>query len=193
MTANGGATWGAKVQVVSGVKPTIPAANGLAGTSSNVYYSIWTDEGTATGDNWGLNVGRFSNSWPAVVAWGPKPAGKPDTLQVNGIPSTGRAVGWRWNGTSLVYSNYVADWRGAATPALWNFTGLDGTAAGQAYSVKSSGAERRPARSRLISVPTTTLEREMKNHRDMPQQAYNQSTLLALHSSSLRLSSGRAC
>ena len=139
MTANGGATWGAKVQGVSGVKPTIPAANGLAGTSSNVCYSIWTDEGAGTSDNWGLNVGRFSNSWPAAVAWGPKSVGKPDTLQANGISSTGRAVGWRRNGTSLVYSNYVADWRGAATPALWNFTGLDGSAAGQAYSVSADG------------------------------------------------------
>ena len=121
------------------MKPTIPAANGLAGTSANVYYSIWTDEGAATGDNWGLNVGRFSNSWPAAVAWGPKSVGKPDTLQANGISSTGRAVGWRRNGTSLVYSNYVADWKGAATPALWNFTGLDGSAAGQAYSVSADG------------------------------------------------------
>jgi hypothetical protein len=100
---------------------------------------VWTDEGTGATDNWQLNVGRFSNSWPATVAWGTKSAGKPDTLQLNGISSNGRAVGWRRNGTSLVYSNYVADWKGATTPALWNFTGLDSTTAGQAFSVSADG------------------------------------------------------
>ena len=112
----------------------------LAGTASDVFYSIWTDEGPGTGDNWSLNVGRFSNSWPASVGWGPKGVTKPDTTQVNGISSNGRAVGWRRNGTSLVHSNYVADWKGAATtPAVWNFNGLDGSTAGQAYAVSADG------------------------------------------------------
>ena len=142
MTADGGATWGAKVQVASGVNPTVPLANGVAGTASDVFYSIWTDEGPGTGDNWSLNVGRFSNSWPASVGWGPKGVTKPDTTQVNGISSNGRAVGWRRNGTSLVHSNYVADWKGAATtPAVWNFNGLDGTTAGQAYAVSADGTD----------------------------------------------------
>ncbi|MCX6893827.1 MAG: hypothetical protein NTX51_20250, partial [Verrucomicrobia bacterium] len=123
MTTNGGKTWGPRLSAALVKITTVPVANGLAGTASNVFYTVWTDEGPASGDNWQLNVGRFSNSWPAAVAWGPKSAGKPDTLQVNGISSTGRSVGWRWSGTSLAYSNYVADWRGAATPALWNFTG----------------------------------------------------------------------
>ena len=139
MTADGGATWGAKVQVASGVKPTIPAANGLAGTPSNVCYSVWTDEGPGASDYWSLNVGRLSNSSPAAVVWGIKAATKPDTLQLNGVASNGRAVGWRQNGTTLVYANYVADWRGATTPAIWNSYGLDGTTAGQALAVSADG------------------------------------------------------
>ena len=139
MTADGGAAWGTVVQGSSGLKPTVPVANGLAGTASDVFYSVWTDEGTGTSDNWGLNVGRFSNSWPATVAWGSKSAGKPDTIQLNGISSNGRGVGWRQNGTTIVYANYVADWKGATTPAIWNSYGLDGTTAGQAYSVSADG------------------------------------------------------
>jgi hypothetical protein len=140
MTADSGATWGAAVRGSSGKKPTVPAANGLAGTSSTVFYSVWTDEGTGGTDNWGLNAGRFSNSWPATVGWGSKSATKPDTLQLNGVSSNGRAVGWRRNGTTLVYANYVADWQGAATPAIWNFNGLDGTTAGQAFAASADGA-----------------------------------------------------
>ncbi len=141
MTADGGVTWGAKLQYTDSTpkKPTVPAANGLAGTTSNVCYSIWTDEGTGGSDNWGLYVGRFSNSWPATVAWGSKAAPKPDTLQLNGVSSNGRGVGWRQNGSNLVYANYVADWRGATTPAVWNYYGLDGTTAGQAFSISADG------------------------------------------------------
>ncbi len=139
MTADGGATWGAKAQGGSGKNPTVPMANGLAGGGSDVFYSVWTDEGAGDSDNWGLNVGRFSNSWPASVTWGPKSVGKPDTTQMNGVSGDGRAVGWRRNGTTLVYANYVADWQGYATPAIWNFNGLDGTTAGQAFSVSADG------------------------------------------------------
>ena len=139
MTANGGATWGTKITASLIKNTVVPTANALAGTTSNVFYNAWTDEGPAGNDNWQLNVGRFSNSWPAMVAWGPKSAGKPDTLQVNGVSGTGRTVGWRWYSATSTYSNYVADWKGAITPALWNFTGLDGTAAGQAYSVSADG------------------------------------------------------
>jgi len=58
---------------------------------------------------------------------------------MNGVSSNGRAVGWRRNGTTLVYANYVADWQGAATPAIWSFNGLDGTTVGQAFSVSADG------------------------------------------------------
>ena len=137
MTANGGVSWGTAIKGANGKKPTVPQANGLAGTLSDVFYSIWTDEGTGSTDDWGLNIGRFSNSWPAAVAWGSKSARKPDTLQMNGISANGRAVGWRRNGTTLVYANYVSDWQTASAP--WGFNGLDGTTAGQAFSISADG------------------------------------------------------
>ena len=137
MTTNGGATWGAMVRGESGTKPTVPAANGLAGSASDVFYSVWTDEGTGATDNWGLNLGRFSNSWPATVGWGQKAAAKPSALQLNSVSSNGRGVGWRQD--SGVTKNYVADWAGATTPSLWYFKGLDGTTAGQAYAVSADG------------------------------------------------------
>jgi hypothetical protein len=55
---------------------------------------------------------------------------------LNGISSNGRGVGWRQN--SGVYVNYVADWQGAGATA-WSPNGLDGTTAGQAYSVSADG------------------------------------------------------
>jgi hypothetical protein len=134
-----GVTWGVLAGASTGKKPTVPLANGLAGTTSDAFFAIWTDEGTGASDNWTLNVGRFSNAWPATVFFAPKAAAKPDTLQVNGIASNGRAVGWRRNGTTLVYANYVADYQGLTTPAVWNFNGLDGTTAGQALAVNADG------------------------------------------------------
>ena len=79
MTANGGATWGLRVSAPPTKIATVPVANGLAGTSSDIFYSVWTDEGTGPTDYWQLNVGRFSNAWPATVGWGSKAATKPET------------------------------------------------------------------------------------------------------------------
>jgi len=136
-TANGGTTWGAKVQSDAAKNPTVPDANGLAGTSSDLFYSAGTDKGTGANDNWVLNIGRGSNSWPAMVAWGEKSVPKPNSFaQLNGISSNGRGVGWRQN--SGVYINYVADWNGAGL-APWSPTGLNGTTAGQAYAVSADG------------------------------------------------------
>ncbi len=88
MTADRGVTWSSMVQYGSGPrKPTVPVANGLAGTSSDVFYSVWTDEGTLTNDNWGLRIGQCSGSWPMTPVWAQKDAAKPDTLQVNAISS----------------------------------------------------------------------------------------------------------
>jgi hypothetical protein len=141
MTTNSGATWGAKVRTsTSGLKrPTVPLANGLAATASNVFYAIWTDEGTGPTDNWGMRVGKYSGAWPATPAWQQKDAAKPDICQANGVSSNGRAVGWRRSGTTGLYVNYVVDWTTTNDPAVWSFPGLDGTPAGQAYAVGTDG------------------------------------------------------
>jgi uncharacterized delta-60 repeat protein len=140
MTTNAGATWAAMVQYASGPKkPTVPAANGLAGTAWDVFYAIWTDEGSGGTDNWGLRVGQFSGTWPMTPVWKQKDVTKPDTCQMNGVSSKGRAVGWRRNGTTGLYANYVADWQAASGPVVWNFYGLDGTTVGAAYAVNADG------------------------------------------------------
>jgi hypothetical protein len=140
MTANRGATWGSLVQYpLVTKKPTLPAANSLAGNASDVFYAIWTDEGTGGTDNWGLRVGRGTGAWPLAPFWTQKDVTKADTCQMNAVASNGRAVGWRRNGTTLAYANYVADWQNAAGPVIWNTSGLDGTTAGQAMAVSANG------------------------------------------------------
>jgi len=140
MTAVGGVTWSGMVQYATATKkPTVPVANGLAGTLSDTFYTIWTDQGTGSGDNWGLRVGKCSGPWPMTPVWNQKDVGKPDTCQMNGVAGNGRAVGWRRSGNTGAYINYVADWQSAAGPTLWYPNGLDGTTAGQALAVNSDG------------------------------------------------------
>jgi hypothetical protein len=86
-----------------------------------------------------MRIGQFSGQWPMTPIWGAKDVGKPGTAQVNGVASNGRAVGWRRSGTTLAYTNYVVDSTGSTATAVWNFNGLNGTAAGQALSVSADG------------------------------------------------------
>ena len=140
MTANRGATWANMAQyALATKKPTIPAANSLAGSASDVFYATWTDQGSGATDNWGLRVGRGSGAWPLAPTWTQKDVPKADTCQMNAVAGNGRAVGWRRSGTTLAYANYVADWQNAAGPVIWNISGLDGTTAGQAMAVNANG------------------------------------------------------
>lgn len=140
MSTNRGITWANMVQYPSGPqKPAMPLANALAGTGMDAFYAIWADEGTGTTDNWGLRVGRFAGPWPASPVWNQKDVPQPDTCRVNGVSGTGRAVGWRRNGTTGAYINYVADWVATNGPVIWSFSGLDGTTAGRAFAVNADG------------------------------------------------------
>ena len=61
MTTNGGATWGPKVSTAPIKHTVVPVANGLAGSASDVVYSVWMDEGPDTAhDNWSIYVDQFS-------------------------------------------------------------------------------------------------------------------------------------
>ena len=141
MTANGGATWGPRVASAPIVNTAVPAANGLAGTASDVFYSVWMDEGpNAVHDNWGIYVDQFSGAWPMTPGVSEKSLARPNTFAMNGISSNGRAVGWFENGTTLLTSSYVADFNGASsTLARWYVYGLDGTTNGQAFAVSADG------------------------------------------------------
>jgi hypothetical protein len=112
--------------------PHIPAANGLAGTSSDVFYATWSDDNPSDYQEY---VGKFSGAWPATPQWDIKGIPKPTPAGVNGISSTGRAVGWRGSPKG----NYVLDWNGTGTPAKWGFNALDNTTNGEPLSVSAAG------------------------------------------------------
>ncbi len=48
-------------------------------------------------------------------------------------------MGWRRNGATGAYVNYVTDWQSGSGPVIWNCYGLDGTTAGQALAVSADG------------------------------------------------------
>ena len=112
--------------------PTPPVANGLAGSASSLFYSTWSDNNTSGYQEY---AGKFSGAWPTTVQWDVKGIPKNTLAGVDGVSSTGRAVGWR--GTPK--GNYALDWNGTGTPTPWFFNGLDGTTAGEAFSVSAYG------------------------------------------------------
>jgi hypothetical protein len=129
-----GQTFSGGVQSSGGTikAPHIPLANGLAGTSTDVFYSAWSDDNPSDYQEY---VGRFSGAWPMTPQWSVKGIPKPTPAGVNGISATGRAVGWRGNPRAA----YVLDWNGTGTPTPWFLGGLDGTTAGEAFCVSSNG------------------------------------------------------
>jgi len=140
MTADGGTTWDFTYQFGVPKRPNVPLANGLAGNNSlsDVFYTTWTEQGNSSGDNWTLYTGQGASTWANFSVWESKGVPKPNSFaQMNGISSNGRTVGWRQN--SGAYVNYIADYQGLGLQAIWNSSGLDGTTAGQAYSVSANG------------------------------------------------------
>jgi uncharacterized protein YraI len=128
MTSDGGLTWGAKRRNTSFTPATQSTANTLGAVlGSDAYYQTIRDSGSINA--W---VNQGSGTWPGTFAYSAK-AVSPDTVGMNGVAGTGRAVGWRI--TSGVKKNYVLDWNGTGTPTPWYFNGLDGTMKGEAFSI----------------------------------------------------------
>jgi hypothetical protein len=137
MTPDGGATWGLKRRDTTvGSKPAAVLVNALAGGATDVFYQVWMDQ--PSGDN-GLWVGQFSGVWPMTPVWDHKqvPAGTKCGLW--GVSATGRAVGFRRNLNVTGDAVYIGDWNGLGTPTMWQFTTLDGSVGGQAFSVSADG------------------------------------------------------
>ena len=136
MTTNGTAFGSKRRDVSLGKAPAVPVANGLAGTASDTYYSMWLDVNTSGYTEY---VGKLFGAWPmstnaGTVLWDRKTI--PSTnAHVHGVSSTGRVVGWR-NSPS---ENYVLDWNGTGTPTPWFFNGLNGTTRGEAFCVSADG------------------------------------------------------
>ncbi len=133
MTTNG-TTFANQVQTSGGTikTPHLPAANGLAGTSSEAFYAAWSDDNSSGYQEY---VGKFSGLWPMAPQWDIKGIPKPMPAGLNGISRTGRAVGWRGSPRG----NYVLDWRGTGAPAAWIFGALDGTTNGEPFAVSADG------------------------------------------------------
>ena len=142
MTTNSGLTWGPRISAAPIKKTVVPVANGLAGTSSGVFYSVWMDEGPNTiHDDWSMYVNRFAGTWPMTPAVSSKGFARPATAAVNSICGKGRAVGWQKTTATSPSINYVADFNGAASTLVrWNVYGLDGTTKGEAFSVSADGS-----------------------------------------------------
>ncbi len=136
MTTDGTAFASVRRDTGLGTAPIrVPSANGLAGTASDVFYSAWWDSNS----NIQERVGRFQGAWPAAPTYDVKGISKNIGAGINGISSTGRAVGWRQLVTNGVRHNYVLDWNGTGTPASLLFNGLDGTTVGEATCVSADG------------------------------------------------------
>lgn len=138
MTTDGGTNFDYAYYRAPVKTAVVPLANGLAGTSWDVLHAAWSDQGPNSGDNWYLFVGEFAGPWVPTVGWDLKSASRPSLIQMNGISGNGRGLGWRLN--SGAYITYIADYNGPNTSgALWSCRGLDGTTAGQAWSVNANG------------------------------------------------------
>jgi hypothetical protein len=131
MTTNGTAFGGKRRDTNIGRAPTAVQANGLAGTTSEVFYSTWFD---ADGSSNRLYIGRFSGAWAASPVWD-KTAPGTTLAQTHGISATGRAVGF----LNANKSNYVLDWTGTGVPQTWSFNGLNGTSLGEAWAISADG------------------------------------------------------
>ena len=133
MTSDGGLTWGAKRRNTSfntAYQP--PTANSLgAAPGSDAFYTTFR-----TTDKHNLYVNKGSGTWNGSTAPTFTTSVKgisADNGVINGVSATGRGVGQR------AANNYMLDYNGTGTPTPNNFNGLNGTIAGQAFSVSANG------------------------------------------------------
>jgi hypothetical protein len=142
MTADGGATWGARRRDTTFTQASVlPTANSLgAAVGSDRFYQIirnttrknlWTNQGSNTWD---------SVTAPTFINTINKGIGGNDLASMNGVAATGRAVGYRiYNDTLGNYRCiYVLDYP-PMSGLDWNFSNLAGTIEGEAFSISADG------------------------------------------------------
>jgi len=140
MTANGGTNFENMYQYPTGpIKPTVPLANGLAGTAWDVVDAVWTDEGPGANNAWSFNLGKLSGSWGPTAQWDSKGISTPQHGEANGISSTKRAVGWRQTTAGSAHMNYLVDGLGTGGVSPTNPKGLAGDSEGEMWSVSADG------------------------------------------------------
>lgn len=159
MTTDGGATFTSKRRTASFVVNTIPAANMLgASTASDVYYV--TSGLDISGEPVYLN--QLAGPWIPTITYSQKGITKPARSLMNGVSASGRAAGWRTDSTDTYRQNYMITWNGTATPAPVFFNGLDGSTAGEAFSISADG-NTIFGRSPTVSDPYSTYAYKVEN------------------------------
>jgi hypothetical protein len=118
----------------SGQRPVQGPVNMRAAGGGDSFFDVWWDV-QSLGQ---VFIGKFSGPWPATLTptpdlWDTYSVGINGNVQINGISGTGRAVGY-WDSASSVF-----DWTGTGTATLWQFTTLDGSTVGQAFSISADG------------------------------------------------------
>ncbi len=137
MTTDGGLTWGAKRRNTSFTQATVqPVANSLAAnTGSDAFYTLIRNT-TKLNLYTLLGVGQWDSTLVPTMTYINKGISGGDTGSMNAVAATGRAVGYR--STGGVRNNYVLDYPPSSGTA-WNFNGLDGTIAGEPFSISLDG------------------------------------------------------
>ncbi len=129
-----GSTFGAKRRDTTFAYNVMPSANSLgAGLGSDAYFVTSYSSSAATP----VYLNKLAGAWVPTITYSSKGISSPDSAGMNGVSASGRAVGWRVN--TSIKKNYMLTWTGSATPANAYFNGLDGTQAGQAFSVSADG------------------------------------------------------
>jgi hypothetical protein len=137
MTPDSGVTWGGKFRDSrGGSQSSIASWNGMAGTDSDVFYTVWTWENSS---DYQIFIGKISGPWSSLTTnWTQKGITKPQTAHMNGVSSSGRAVGQRQTATEAYRHNYALTWNGGSGVGI-NYNGLAGTTEGEAYCVSADG------------------------------------------------------
>ena len=141
MTPDGGATWGSKFRDSTGAtgkKPSVPAANGLAGSGSDIFYTTWTDQDPS---GYQLRIGQHWGPWATLTTnWINKGIPNGQQANLNGVSGSGRGVGHRYLTGKLYKNNYVLDYNVPnGSGAGFNPLGLAGTTEGEIFCVSDNG------------------------------------------------------
>jgi len=140
MTTDGGTNWGAKVRANNypiadnhyTTGPNVNSTGGSLAATPDVFYTVECDTQGGV-PQW---FAQCSNAWPVAPNWSSKGITSPDTVNMNGVSASGRAVGRRVNGG--IPKGWMLTWA-QGTPGNTYINGLDGTQAGEAFSVSADG------------------------------------------------------
>lgn len=152
MTADGGATWGAKRRNASFADgKNLPVANSLgAALGSDKYYAI-IGSSSDLGNQRHLYTGMGSGTWPGSFTEQYFAIENPDGGNMCGVAATGRAAGWyqdnyTYRPTNQVRCNTIVEYPPlgpigypASYANTWAFNGLNGSTNGEAWAISSDG------------------------------------------------------